>query len=163
VLLRKREAPSFLNTGQLYTDFSDMWSAVWSSDFSKILVTNVKSSQNFVKLFLSGMFITIALTGLDHNMMQKNLSCRNMEDARKNMTTLSLILVPVNLIFLFLGAVLYFYAAHLHIDTSGLSDHLFPEIAFNHLGIAGGLVFIIGLIAVAYSSADSALTALTLR
>ncbi len=145
----------------MHIGFGDMWSEVWSSDFSGIFVTNIKSSQNFVKLFLSGMFITIAMTGLDQDMMQKNLSCRNLKDARKNMTSLSLILVPVNLIFLFLGAVLYFYAAHLHIDTSGLSDHLFPEIAFNHLGIVGGLVFIIGLIAAAYSSADSALTALT--
>ncbi len=93
------------------------------------------------------MFITITMTGLDHDMMQKNLSCRNLKDARKNMTSLSLILVPVNLIFLFPGAVLYFYAAHLHIDTSGFSNHLFPEIVFNHFGIVGGLVFIIGLIA----------------
>jgi Na+/proline symporter len=107
------------------------------------------------------MFITIAMTGLDQDMMQKNLSCRNLKDARKNMTTLSLILVPVNFIFLFLGAALYFYAAHLHLDTSGLTDHLFPKIALDYLGVAGGLVFTIGLIAAAYSSADSALTALT--
>ncbi len=143
------------------TNLGNMWSAVWHSDYSKMVVTNIKSSQNFVKLFISGMFITIAMTGLDQDMMQKNLSCRNLKDARKNMTTLSLILVPVNLIFLFLGAVLYFYAAHLHLNTSGLTDHLFPTIALEHLGVAGGLVFTIGLIAAAYSSADSALTALT--
>ncbi|VAW29460.1 Sodium/iodide co-transporter [hydrothermal vent metagenome] len=146
---------------EMQTSIGEMWSTVWHSDYSKILVTNIKSSQNFVKLFISGMFITIAMTGLDQDMMQKNLSCRNLKDARKNMTMLSLILVPVNLIFLFLGAVLYFYAAHLHLNTSGLTDHLFPQIAFNYLGMAGGLVFTIGLIAAAYSSADSALTALT--
>ncbi|HDO06331.1 MAG TPA: sodium:solute symporter [Bacteroidetes bacterium] len=146
---------------EMHTSFGHMWSTVWASDYSKIFVTNIKSSQNFVKLFLSGMFITIAMTGLDQDMMQKNLSCRNLKDSRKNMTTLSLILVPVNFIFLFLGAMLYFYAAHLHLDTSGLTDHLFPEIALRHLGIVGGLIFIIGLIAAAYSSADSALTALT--
>ncbi|GMT46204.1 MAG: sodium/iodide co-transporter [bacterium] len=145
----------------MHTSLGEMWSLVWKSDYSQIFITNVKSSQNFVKLFLSGMFITIAMTGLDQDMMQKNLSCRNLKDSRKNMTVLSLILVPVNLIFLFLGAVLYFYAAHLHLNTSGLTDHLFPEIAFNYLGVAGGLVFTIGLIAAAYSSADSALTALT--
>jgi Na+/proline symporter len=146
---------------EMNTSIGNMWSTVWHSDYSKILITNIKSSQNFVKLFISGMFITIAMTGLDQDMMQKNLSCRNLKDARKNMTTLSLILVPVNLIFLFLGAVLYFYAAHLHLSTSGLTDHLFPKIAFDYLGVAGGLVFTIGLIAAAYSSADSALTALT--
>ncbi len=146
---------------EMHTNLQDMWSTVWASDYSQILVTNIKSSQNFVKLFLSGMFITIAMTGLDQDMMQKNLSCRNLKDSRKNMTVLSLILVPVNLVFLFLGAVLYFYAAHLHLNTSGLTDHLFPEIAFNYLGVAGGLIFTIGLIAAAYSSADSALTALT--
>ena len=146
---------------EMHTSFGHMWSTVWASDYSKIFVTNIKSSQNFVKLFLSGMFITIAMTGLDQDMMQKNLSCRNLKDSRKNMITLSLILVPVNFIFLFLGAMLYFYAAHLHLDTSGLTDHLFPEIALRHLGIVGGLIFIIGLIAAAYSSADSALTALT--
>jgi len=145
----------------MHVSLGDMWSSVWESDYSQIFITNIKSSQNFVKLFLSGMFITIAMTGLDQDMMQKNLSCRNLKDARKNMTTLSLILVPVNLVFLFLGAVLYFYAAHLHLDTSGLTDHLFPGIALNYLGVAGGLVFTIGLIAAAYSSADSALTALT--
>jgi Na+/proline symporter len=145
----------------MHTSLGEMWSSVWKSDYSQIFITNIKSSQNFVKLFLSGMFITIAMTGLDQDMMQKNLSCRNLKDSRKNMTVLSLILVPVNLIFLFLGAVLYFYAAHLHLNTPGLTDHLFPEIALNHLGIAGGLIFIVGLIAAAYSSADSALTALT--
>ncbi|UBM61930.1 sodium:solute symporter [Candidatus Sulfidibacterium hydrothermale] len=145
----------------MHTSLGEMWTRVWHSDYSQIFVTDVKSSQYFVKLFISGMFITIAMTGLDQDMMQKNLSCRNLKDAKKNMTTLSLILVPVNFIFLFLGAVLYFYAAHLHLDTSGLTDHLFPKIALNYLGVAGGLVFTIGLIAAAYSSADSALTALT--
>jgi SSS family solute:Na+ symporter len=145
----------------VHMHFGSMWKWVWHSDYSQIFVTSVKSPQNFIKLFIGGMFITIAMTGLDQDMMQKNLSCRNLKDARKNMTTLSLILVPVNLIFLFLGAVLYFYAAHLHLDTSGLTDHLFPEIALHHLGLIGGLIFTIGLIAAAYSSADSALTALT--
>ncbi len=141
--------------------WSDMWQKVWSSDYSKIFVSNIKSKQNFIKLFFSGMFITIAMTGLDQDMMQKNLSCRNLKDARKNMTTLSLILVPVNFIFLFLGAVLFFYAGHIHLDVSGLTDHVFPEIALHHLGIAGGMIFFVGLISAAYSSADSALTALT--
>lgn len=145
----------------MHFSLGEMWHTVWNSDYSKILVTNPKSSENFVKLFLGGMFITIAMTGLDQDMMQKNLSCRNLKDAQKNMTTLSLILVPVNLIFLFLGAVLYLYADHLDVTLSGKTDYLFPTLALNHLGVIGGVIFFIGLIAAAYSSADSALTALT--
>lgn len=145
----------------MHANFSGMWKTVWHSDYSKIFVTNIKSSKNFVKLFLSGAFITIAMTGLDQDMMQKNLSCRNLKDAQKNMTLLSFILVPVNLIFLFLGAVLFIYAAHIHLPIPHITDNLFPDIALNHLGIAGGVIFFVGLIAAAYSSADSALTALT--
>ena len=139
----------------------EMINKVWNSDLSNIIVTDINSKQHFLKLFLSGIFITIVMTGLDQDMMQKNLSCKNLKDARKNMTTLSLILVPVNLIFLFLGAVLYIYTAEYNLQLPEQSDHLFPMIAFDHLGILAGIVFIIGLISAAYSSADSALTALT--
>ena len=145
----------------MHSSFSDMWKTVWSSDYSKIVVTNIKSPQNFMKMFLSGAFITIAMTGLDQDMMQKNLSCRNLKDAQKNMTLLSLILVPVNLIFLFLGAVLFIYASHINMPIPHITDNLFPDIALHHLGVVGGVIFFIGLIAAAYSSADSALTALT--
>jgi Na+/proline symporter len=145
----------------MQTDLFSMIETVWNSDLSNIVITDVDSKQNFFKLLLSGMFITIVMTGLDQDMMQKNLSCRNLKDARKNMTTLSLILVPVNLVFLFLGAVLFLYAAQFNIQIPALSDHLFPAIAFNHLGMFAGIVFIIGLISAAYSSADSALTSLT--
>lgn len=134
---------------------------VWDSDLSNIIVTNIDSKQNFIKLFLSGVFITIVMTGLDQDMMQKNLSCKNLKDAQKNMTSLSLILIPVNLIFLFLGAVLYIYSQKFNIQIPAITDHLFPMIAFEYLGITAGIVFIIGLISAAYSSADSALTALT--
>ncbi len=146
---------------QMDVSLTVMIKEVWKSDLSTILVTDANSKQNFIKLFLSGMFITIVMTGLDQDMMQKNLSCKNLKDARKNMTTLSLILVPVNLVFLFLGAVLYIYAAQYNLQLPEQSDHLFPLIAFKHIGIVAGIVFIIGLISAAYSSADSALTALT--
>ncbi len=94
-------------------------------------------------------------------MMQKNLSCRNLKDAQKNMTSLSLMLVPANLLFLFLGATLFIYATHFGIAIPELTDNLFPELAINHFGWVAGMVFFIGLIAAAYSSADSAITALT--
>lgn len=146
---------------KLEMGLGDMISQVWASDYSDILITDIDSKQNFIKLFLSGMFITIVMTGLDQDMMQKNLSCKNIGDAQKNMTSLSLILVPVNLIFLFLGAVLYIYSEKFNIPIPEYTDHLFPTIAFGHLGVLAGVIFIIGLISAAYSSADSALTSLT--
>ncbi len=146
---------------QLNIGLGQMVNNVWSSDLSKIIESDIDSPRHFLKQFFSGMFITIVMTGLDQDMMQKNLSCKNIGDAQKNMTTLSLVLVPVNLIFLFLGAVLYIYAAEFSISLPALSDHLFPTIALNELGIVAGVVFIIGLISAAYSSADSALTSLT--
>ena len=151
----------FLIVQNMQTDFSTMVETVWASDLSQILVFDIDSKQNFFKLLLSGMFITIVMTGLDQDMMQKNLSCRNLKDAQKNTTTLSLILLPANLIFLFLGAVLFLYATQFGIEIPTATDHLFPAIAFGHLGTFAGIVFLIGLISAAYSSADSALTALT--
>ncbi len=127
-------------------------------------------SQNFFKQFLSGVFLTIVMTGLDQDMMQKNLSCRNIGDAQKNMMTLSGVLVLANILFLSLGALLYLYAANQGIDmptrivgeeTKPAADLLYPTIALGYLSPAIGIVFLIGLIAAAYSSADSALTALT--
>ena len=126
-----------------------------------MLITDWQPKENFIKQFISGAFIAIVMTGLDQDMMQKNLSCRNLKDAQKNIITLSWILVPVNLLFLFLGASLYIYAGQHGIQIPELTDDLFPSIAINHLGVFAGLTFIIGLIAAAYSSADSALTALT--
>jgi Na+/proline symporter len=134
---------------------------VWNSDYSKMIITDLSHPKYFLKQFISGMFITIVMTGLDQDMMQKNLSCRNLPEAKKNMTTLSWILVPVNLLFLFLGAVLFLYAAENGISLPEKADLVFPEIAINNLGVVAGVVFIVGLIAAAYSSADSALTALT--
>ncbi len=151
----------FIITKHLDIRIIDAVSEVWNSDLSNIIVTDINSKQNFIKLFLSGVFITIVMTGLDQDMMQKNLSCRNIKDAQKNMTTLSLILIPVNLIFLFLGALLFIYSTHFNVTPPLSTDHVFPNIAFNYLGTGAGIVFIIGLISAAYSSADSALTSLT--
>ncbi len=121
---------------------------------------NWRGEHHFWKQFLSGMFITIVMTGLDQDMMQKNLSCRSLADARKNMFWLSLTLIVVNLIFLALGVLLYDFAAMN--DISGTADKLFPAVALSgELGLVVAVLFIIGLIAAAYSSADSALAALT--
>lgn len=133
------------------------------SGYAKIFdFSSMKSETHFIKHFFSGMFITIVMTGLDQDMMQKNLSCRNLKDAQKNVLSYSLAFVPVNLIFLSLGALLYIFAAQKGIPIPENTDNLFPVIATQgHLPLIVGVFFILGLIAAAYSSADSALTALT--
>ncbi|SHJ85357.1 sodium:solute symporter [Pseudozobellia thermophila] len=136
--------------------------------YSKMLFFDDLFEKNhFIKSFLGGMFITICMTGLDQDMMQKNLTCRSLKDAQKNVVSLSLVLIVVNFIFLLLGALLFIYADRFGIATPMMngqakSDLLFPEIALNSgLGIVVAVTFILGLIAAAYSSADSALTSLT--
>ena len=125
------------------------------------------SKQYFWKYFIGGAFIAITMTGLDQDMMQKNLSCKSQKDAQKNMSVMITLLVLVNFIFLSLGALLFIYAEKNNItipvvDGRTRTDLLFPEIAMNSgLGLPLAVVFIVGLIAAAYSSADSALTSLT--
>ncbi|MEA3477380.1 MAG: sodium:solute symporter [Bacteroidota bacterium] len=140
---------------------SELLGMVRESTYSQLTFFEWQHKHFVLKDFLAGVFIAIVMTGLDQDMMQKNLSCRNLKDARKNMYWLATALVPVNLLFLFLGAVLFIFAGKMGIAIPELSDDLFPTIALNHLGAFAGVVFIIGLIAAAYSSADSALTALT--
>ena len=151
----------YLISKDLHYDIHSLFSTVWSSDYSKMVVTDWHSKQFFLKQILSGAFIAIVMTGLDQEMMQKNLSCRNIREAQKNMFTFSIVLVFVNLMFLFLGAVLYIYSSTHGIDLPLRSDDLFPMIAIKYLGPLAGLVFIIGLISAAYPSADGALTSLT--
>ncbi len=127
-----------------------------------MFITEWQDRHFMIKDFLAGMFIAIVMTGLDQDMMQKSLSCKNLKDAKKNIYWLSYALVPVNLLFLSLGAVLWIYASGISgFPTLGTTDELFPTVALQYLGPVAGITFIIGLIAAAYSSADSALTALT--
>lgn len=134
---------------------------VYSDELSQIFFfEDWKSGEHFVKQFISGAFIAIVMTGLDQDMMQKNLTCRNLKDAQKNMFWFTAVLTVVNLFFLGLGVMLTNYAHSVGITAT--KDALFPTIALGaDLGIGIGLVFILGLIAAAYSSADSALTSLT--
>ena len=140
-----------------------IFSKVKESDYSQIFFFEGGWSDpnNFFKHFISGALITIVMTGLDQDMMQKNLSCKSLKDAQKNMLTFCIILIFANLLFLFLGAMLYIYAVETGIPLPSKTDQLYPMIAIEHLSPYIGIVFIIGLIAAAYSSADSALTALT--
>ncbi|MFT5970617.1 MAG: SSS family solute:Na+ symporter [Flavobacteriales bacterium] len=135
--------------------------AIAESEYSRIFFFDDPSDKKFfIKQFFAGAFIAIVMTGLDQDMMQKNLSCKNIKEAQKNMFWFSIVLVFVNLIFLGLGALLYIYGAKMGISAVG--DDLFASIAMDGgLGTALSLFFVLGLIAAAYSSADSALTSLT--
>lgn len=146
----------------------DAYHSVEFKNYSKIIFTeDINNSKHFLKSFFGGMFIAIAMTGLDQDMMQKNLTCKNTKEAQWNILSLGFILILVNFIFLFLGALLFIYADKNGIEIPMLdgktkTDLLFPQIALNeNLGYPIAIVFILGLIAAAYSSADSALTSLT--
>ncbi len=138
-------------------------SEIRSSEYAQVFFfeNGWSDPNNFFKQFLSGVFITIVMTGLDQDMMQKNLSCRSIGEAQKNMFSFSAVLVIANILFLSLGALLFIYASHVGIEIPDRTDYLYPTIALQHLKPWVGIVFILGLIAAAYSSADSALTSLT--
>tara|TARA_B100001758_G_scaffold81904_1_gene69630 strand:- start:39447 stop:40868 length:1422 start_codon:yes stop_codon:yes gene_type:complete len=144
-------------------NFSSLFSLISESDYSRaFFFDDWTDKKYFFKQFFSGMFMAIVMTGLDQDQMQKNLSCRNLKDAQKNMTLFSTILIFVDLIFLSLGALLYIYSDVFSIIPPENADMLFPNIALNSgLPVYVGILFIIGIIAAAYSSADSALTSLT--
>jgi len=145
---------------EIGTPVKDLFAQINDSRITRMFITDWHHERHFLKQFFSGMFITITMTGLDQEMMQKNLSCRNLKDAQKNMFTFSGILVFVNLLFLVLGAFLLFYSKSRGIDVA-MSDELFPTIALNYFGPIAGIVFLIGLISAAFPSADGALTSLT--
>ena len=143
-----------INSGNFFSYLAD-------SNLSKMFFfEDWKSGDFFWKQFISGAFISIVMTGLDQDMMQKNLTCRNLKDAQKNMFWFTIVLTIVNFVFLALGLLLTVYAQQNGVDAH--KDQLFPELATQgYFGIGVAIVFILGLIAAAYSSADSALTSLT--
>jgi Na+/proline symporter len=148
----------YLISDELNLGFTSLITTISNSEYSQVFFW--QGDKHFFKQFFAGVFIAIVMTGLDQDMMQKNLSCRSQKDAQKNLYWFSGALVIVNLVFLSLGALLYMYANEKGIIAA--KDELFPEIALNGgLGIGVGIIFILGLIAAAYSSADSALTSLT--
>ncbi len=146
--------------------FSEAVSKVTSSEYTQTFFWDWHKPSFFPKQFLGGVFIAVAMTGLDQNMMQKNLSCKSLGDAQKNIFWFSIVMVIVNVFFLSLGALLYLYYGQEHIElpmngAKIITDKVFPNLALNHLGVFAGLVFIIGLTAATFSSADSVLTTLT--
>ncbi|MDI9341050.1 MAG: sodium:solute symporter [Sediminibacterium sp.] len=143
---------------------SSLWQAcknIIQSDKSTIWVSDFRPPNFVLKDIIGGLFIAVAMTGLDQNMMQKNLSCKSLQEAQKNMKWFSVVMLAVNVFFLCLGVLIYQYYAYAHIPLPGSSDKVFPNLALNHLGLFAGLVFIVGLTAATFSSADSVLTTLT--
>ncbi|MCB0372125.1 MAG: sodium:solute symporter [Muricauda sp.] len=157
----------FINQ-ELGWSFGEFLASDELKNYDDFLVTDSFLDRNyFIKSFVGGMFVTICMTGLDQDMMQKNLTCKSLKDAQKNMVSFSFVLVGVTFLFMLLGALLFIYAKRNGIgiplmDGTPKTDLLFPEIALNGgLGLALAITFMLGLIAAAYSSADSALTSLT--
>ncbi len=165
----------YLIADNLNLSFSGLIKEIDDSKYSEIFNWEWQSRRNFFKQFIAGAFMAIVMTGLDQDMMQKNLTCRNLKDAQKNMFWFSLTLIPVKFLFLSLGVLLYSYFWHEGIKFTGENsfafiaesekyvntDKLYPALAIQHFGMFAGLTFLLGIIAAAFSSADSALTALT--
>jgi SSS family transporter len=152
----------------MHLGVADVARLIKHSDYNQILFLDVNAKSFILKNFIGGLFIAVAMTGLDQNMMQKNLSCKSLADAQKNIEWFSVIMVLVNVFFVCLGALIYAYmqanniALPMNADgTKVLTDTVFPSLALNHLGMFAGIVFIIGLTAATFSSADSVLTSLT--
>lgn len=142
--------------------FSEIMGFMDDKSYSRIFYfDDVNSKFFFPKQFIGGAFIAIAMTGLDQEIMQKNLTCKTLGDAQKNMFWFSLTLVFVNLLFLTLGGLLYLYSEQNGLSIPALSDELFPRLAFNELGSMVGIFFLLGITASSYASADSALAGLT--
>ena len=142
-------------------DSGNIIKEVFDSSYSKIFVWEWNSGNNFFKQFFAGIFTTIAINGLDQDMMQKNLTCKNKKEAQKNMLVFSFLFLAAVILFLSLGVLLYEYAIKTGISIPEKTDNLYPLLALNHLGLPLAIAFLLGIIAAAYSSADSALTSLT--
>jgi len=146
---------------ELDWSFGEALANISSDSRSELFNWEWSSSRNFFKQFFSGAFIAIVMTGLDQDMMQKNLTCKTLGEAQKNIFWFCVVLVFVNLLFLSLGVLLYQFAEINAIALPERSDSLFPFLAVNHFNLLGTIIFLLGITAAAYSSADSALTALT--
>lgn len=146
----------------LNLDFKGIINEVSANEHSRIFVfDNWQSSQHIVKQFLSGIFIVIVMTGLDQDVMQKNLTCKTLGDAKKNMLSYGFLFIPINLLFLVLGVLLLLFANQHNITLPSISDEILPYLVSSYLGITCLILFMIGIIGASFSNADSALTSLT--
>ena len=146
---------------ELGLSFGGLVQTVKASSMSQVFFWDANDPKNFFKQFISGTFIAIVMTGLDQDLMQKNLTCKNIGEAQKNMFWFTITLVFVNFLFLSLGVLLYVFAKREGIEIPARTDDLYPMLALNHLGLFVAITFLLGITAATYASADSALTALT--
>jgi SSS family transporter len=149
-----------------YINWDTAWNLIEQSNYDRIFVWDWLPKNNFFKMILGGILVAVTMTGMDQNMMQKNLSCKNIQEARKNILSYNSTLIVINFFFLGLGVLLYVFATQKGIslpmkDGKVITDGVFPMMAFDHLGSWAGLIFILGLTAATFSSADSVLTTLT--
>ena len=149
--------------GKMNLDWGALCQTISESEYSRIFVwDDWMSKQSFWKQFLSGVFVAIVMTGLDQDMMQKNLTCKNLREAQKDVCTYGVFFIPVNFLFLVLGVLLYTFAAGQGIDVPAKTDQLFPMLVQEGwFGYGVTVLFVLGIAAAAFSSVDSALTALT--
>lgn len=143
----------------MHMSLGESLQAMGEKGYSKIFFTDPNSKLFFLKQVLAGAFITVTMTGMDQEMMQKNISVKTLKDSQKNVLSMSVVLMVVILIFLFLGGLLYLYASQLNLTVTG--DKLFPAIALEHMPPFVSVIFIIALISALFPSADGAITALT--
>lgn len=142
-------------------NFAGAFTAIRESEFSRVLDFDWRSGHNVWKQLVAGIAITVAINGLDQNIMQKNLTCRTLKDCKVNMFSFSFLFFITNVLFLSLGALLYIFAVNKGITLPEKSDDVFPFLSLQHFGMAAGLFFLLGITAAAYSSVDSSLTSLT--
>jgi len=151
----------FIISKQLDLGIVKMVKAIDENPLSKTFDWDWRSKTNFFKQFLAGLGIVIVMNGLDQDIMQKSLTCKNRTDAQKNLFWFSLAFIVVNLLFLSLGVLLYIFAQREGIAVPAKTDDFFPLLALNHFGTVAGVLFLLGIVSATYSSSDSALTALT--
>ena len=151
----------FIIRNELHLSFGELYTSLSNKGYTQVFDTDWRSKGFFVKQIISGMFITITMTGLDQEMMQKNISVKTLGESQKNMVVFSLTLIFVNALFLFLGGILYLYLADKSIAIPAHPDDVFPTIALQYLSPIAALVFVVGLVSALFPSADGAITALT--
>ncbi|MDP3433306.1 MAG: sodium:solute symporter, partial [Bacteroidota bacterium] len=151
----------YIISSQLNMSMGEMVKSIEQHPYSDMFDWDWRSKTNFFKQFFAGLGIVIVMNGLDQNMMQKSLTCKNRKDAQKNIYWFSFAFIIANLLFLCLGVMLYIFAQQKSIALPTKTDDLFPMLALQHFGLITGILFLLGIVSAAYSSADSALTALT--
>jgi solute:Na+ symporter, SSS family len=146
---------------RLGLSFTELYKNMETSGISRVFFWSWDDPYNFFKLVLTGLLLTVMTNGLDQSVMQKHLTCRDLSSSQKNIVTLAIILLGVNILFLYLGGSLYVFSTQANLPVPDRTDNLYPLLAINHLGPLAGTFFLVGIAAAAYSSADSSLTGLT--